>query len=395
MALIIRTMPVIYLDTSHLHLLAEARRTNQDRFSQFLAVWKERSCTLALTMTHIQEICRYQDQPGREERYHLLKDLLPIRCDLVLAEGVPVALRLLHNREIYAALMRKGMVSSQGEGLSRYTEGLPELLTEPAQIELYKQLETVDVYRNFIEAFYDLNKVSAEANSRKVGTNYERHRLSKIQNSKLKPEHIAEVLQKLEEGRTNIPQSLRNVAPQEIIDEQFDKLRDLIELFANRVREVGNINALAEFLEVDTENKTDFSKHTDVLNQEYVFKKVVQMFLDEVCDLQDEAVLETVTQRIVPEDCPGWWLKHAVLLQMRKATAVDEASNYSDLEHLSYLPYVDLFFADKRIAEFTRQVLASPQLPVLLRDVGKPVAIPKSIGALESILLSRLAVMPI
>ena len=35
-------MPVIYLDTSHLHLLAEVRRTNQDRFSQFIAVWNER-----------------------------------------------------------------------------------------------------------------------------------------------------------------------------------------------------------------------------------------------------------------------------------------------------------------------------------------------------------------
>ena len=381
-------MPVIYLDTSHLHLLAEVRRTNQDRFSQFIAVWKERHCTLALTMTHIQEICRYKAQVGREARYDLLKDLLPIRCDLVLAEDVPAALRLLHNREIYGALVRNGMVSSQGARLSRYTEGLPELLTEPTQVELFKQLETVDVYRNFIEAFYDMNRVSAEANSREVGTNYERHRLSKMETSKLEPEHIAEVLQKLEEGRTNIPQSLRDVAPQDIIDEQFDKLRDLIEQFANRVGEVGTVKALAEFLEVDTEDKTSFRKHTDVLNQEYVFKKVVQMFLDEVCNLHDEAVLETVLQRIVPEDCPGWWLKNAVLIQMRKATAVDEASNYYDLEHLSYLPYVDLFFTDKRIAEFTRQVLASPQLPVLLGDVKKPIAILKSIEALESILLS-------
>jgi hypothetical protein len=112
------------------------------------------------------------------------------------------------------------------------------------------------------------------------------------------------------------------------------------------------------------------------------------MFLDEVCNVQDEAVLETVLERMVPEDCPGWWLKHAVLIQMRKATAVDEASNFYDLEHLSYLPYVDLFFTDKRIAEFSRQVLASPQLPVLLRNVRKPIAIPKSIEALESILLS-------
>lgn len=93
------------------------------------------------------------------------------------------------------------------------------------------------------------------------------------------------------------------------------------------------------------------------------------------------------TELVRLEDCPGTWLRHAVELQIRKATAKDEPSNLFDLNHLGHLPYVDLLFTDKRIAEFARQVLSAPNLPASLRHVKKPLAIPNSIEALESALI--------
>jgi hypothetical protein len=94
------------------------------------------------------------------------------------------------------------------------------------------------------------------------------------------------------------------------------------------------------------------------------------------------------------EDCPGAWLKNAVEIQMRKAVAKDEPSNLFDLNHLSHLPYVDLFFGDKSIATFTSQVLTSPNLPVSLLNVKRPIAVPNSIEALESAIDSELGVKP-
>jgi hypothetical protein len=77
-------------------------------------------------------------------------------------------------------------------------------------------------------------------------------------------------------------------------------------------------------------------------------------------------------------------LSISVQLQIRKAIPIDDASNYYDLEHLSYLPYVDAMFTDKRIATLTRQVLDSNQLPSSLARIEPPIAIPNSVDSIES-----------
>ena len=72
---------------------------------------------------------------------------------------------------------------------------------------------------------------------------------------------------------------------------------------------------------------------------------------------------------------------------MRRAMPTDHASNYYDLEHLSYLPYVDKLFADKRVANCTAQVLDSRQVPSSVKSVAAPISIPNSVDALEAEIL--------
>ncbi|HEX8000852.1 MAG TPA: hypothetical protein VF528_20895 [Pyrinomonadaceae bacterium] len=381
---------IIYLDNSHLHLLSEVRRTDPARFSKFMKMWAANKCALALSQTHLQEISRYDDQSKREARYDLLGEMLPIHCDIILADEVPISFLSLTNREIFSALIRRNMVSVQDQALIRYSQGLLERFTSKAHITLLRQLDIFGVWRNLIEAFYEANKVSAAANSRPPKAKYERPRLSQIGDTKIIKDDVTALLKQLEEEQVDIAQweSLRDLVPPELMNEVFGGIRNMIEQFAGRVDEVGSSNALAEFLGVDSADRTNSRKPLDLLIQQHTFEVVLRQFLADVCGEQDETRVGEVVRQLKMEDCPGTWLKNAVQIQIRKAVTEDEASNYYDLEHLAYLPYTDLFFADKRIAEFARQVLNSNQSLLSLKGIREPISVPSSVDAIESAISS-------
>jgi hypothetical protein len=381
---------IIYLDNSHLHLLSEVRRANPARFAKFMKLWTANKCALALSHIHLHEISRYNNQTKREARYDLLEEMLPIHCDISLGDEIPVAFRLLTNREIFSVLIRRNIVFVQDQTLIRYAGGFPEQFTSKAQITLLTQLDIVGVWRNLIEAFYEANKVSAAANSRQPQTKYERHRLSQIGDTKIKKDDVTALLKQLEEDSEDIAQweCLRDLVPPELMDEEFRRIRNKVEQYVERVDEVGSSNALAEFLGVDPSDRTSFRKPLDLLIQQHTFESGVRQFLADVCGENDETKVGEVVRQLKMEDCPGTWLKNAVQLQIRKAVNEDEASNYYDLEHLAYLPYADLFFADKRITEFTRQVLNSNQSLPSLKGINEPIAVPNSVDAIESVISS-------
>ena len=71
-------MKLVYLDTSQIHLLPKERVQNKERFSNFLKMWKDNRCVLALSRIHLFEICRYDDPEMRQSRYRLFEDLIPL-----------------------------------------------------------------------------------------------------------------------------------------------------------------------------------------------------------------------------------------------------------------------------------------------------------------------------
>jgi hypothetical protein len=164
----------------------------------------------------------------------------------------------------------------------------------------------------------------------------------------------------------------------------FDDLKNTINDFVKRADEVGNSKALATFLGADSRDRSDLRKPIDYLVHQHTFRFSVRNFLLQVGGEIDEMTLDMISRKVKLEDCPGAWLKYAVQIQMRKATPVDHPSNYYDLEHLSYLPYVNTLFADKRVATFARQILGSDELPTALHTVRPPISIPNSIDSLES-----------
>jgi DNA-binding Lrp family transcriptional regulator len=372
-------MALIYLDTSNIDLLSKIRQQDRERFVAFQKKWKELNCTLAISGWHIFELRRYADSSAREGRYQLLEELCPIRCQSSLIDTI----------EIVRALRKH----SDELGLKDSTEEIVEAFSvhfnTAAEVAEMRQLEDGGLSLLF-EAFYDASKIGAAASSREQGTKYERHRVSQLGDAKPASEQRATFVE--EWDKQQLPSSeLENfykLFHPTALEELFNAFRDLGLRFLDRAEEVGSGNAFAEALGLDLSERSVSRSYTDQVAQQFAFRFSVREAAQSL-GLQDEALLNRASKLVKLEDCPGVWLRNAVELQIKKAVAKDSPSNLLDLNHLSHLPHVDLLFTDKRIAEFTRQVLVSSSLPASLQDVKQPLAVPNSIEALESAIASK------
>lgn len=372
----------IYLDNSHLHLLSELRRTNPTRFESFLKVWTAHDCVLALSQAHLSEINRYEDQPRREARYEFLATLLPIYSDLPIGDDAPHIFLSLTNREIFNALIKRGVISLKEPVQARFGRAFPNTLTSKTHIDLLRGLSTIPVYQDVLNAFYQATEVAASANSRPPNTKYEMRRLSEIPNTGLAADMLSEAMRGLDEMEIDGDglDAFTNLISKEQLEQVLGDLKAAMENFGQRTGEIGAANALAEYLGT---NSTD-RRSLDELIAQHTFEFIVRQFVVELCPDQNDDTITNLSAQVKLEDCPGTWLKNAVRLEMRKAMPVDRASNHYDLEHLSYLPYVDRFFADKRIAHCAAQVLNSIQVPNSVTGLHAPIAIPNYVDALES-----------
>src|SRR6266704_914909 len=101
-------MPLAYLDTSHLHLLATERSKKSPGFTEFVAAWRQGHWELALSHFHLIELARYGGAEGRAARYALLQDLAPVWLTLPVRVQVQGGTTLTC-REIRHALAAKGL----------------------------------------------------------------------------------------------------------------------------------------------------------------------------------------------------------------------------------------------------------------------------------------------
>jgi hypothetical protein len=377
-------MALIYPDTSNIDLLSKIRQQDRARFNAFLEKWKELNCTLAISGTHIFELRRYADSSAREARYQLFEELCPIRCQSSSIDTLEIVHALRNHRD---ELCLK-------DSTDEIIEAFSMRFNTPAEVSEMRQLEADELSLLF-EAFYDASKIGAAASSREEGTKYERRRVSQLGDAKPTSEQRAAFLEEWDEQQfpSSELENFHKLVPPEAMEGLLNAFRDLGLQFLDRAEEVGGTNAFAEALGLDLNERSVSRSYTDQATQQFAFRFSVREAAQSI-GIQDEVLLNLASKLVKLEDCPGVWLRNAVELQIKKAVAKDVPSNLFDLNHLTHLPYVDMLFTDKRIAEFTRQVLASPNLPTSLRDVKQPIAVPNNIEALESVIASKIVAKP-
>ncbi len=128
-------------------------------------------------------------------------------------------------------------------------------------------------------------------------------------------------------------------------------------------------------------------KYIEDLSRESLFRKYIRMALKQHTEIRNKQRVEELCNKIDIADCGGFWLSSFVKSQMLKAKDTD-ATNETDLHHLQYLPYVDMFFSDKRVREMTTQVLRFKTIPNSIKDLKPPISIPNKFESLEEKLFS-------
>jgi len=141
----------------------------------------------------------------------------------------------------------------------------------------------------------------------------------------------------------------------------------------------------AKFIGIDSSNLGTLRKTFESTLKDFLFKIQLQSTLKNSSFVTDKSVASNISKKISRSNCSGLWLRSEIETRLKLAQDF-KPNNEKDLDHIQYLPYVDLFVTDRRIVEMTTQVLRSPGLPESLKKVASPIKVPQSLEALEKAL---------
>jgi hypothetical protein len=365
-------MSLVYLDTSNLARLTKVKENDPERFEWFLTRWKRRNYVLALSDSHFFEILRHGDPKERNNRFRIIDRFLPARFENSLTE-----------KEVTLALYLKGVVTNISNPINFFSEKI----FSPEALFKYTSLDTPEV-RDIHDLIYESFEIIwASRNNPPTEKKPQKLRLSDIPDDAISTINLEEVRGwlklEIEKNIVNDTQRYSSI-PSEFIANGNNYSFTLIDTFFTRCKEIGLKSALAEFIEVDINDRKIQTSELSNLIKNFKFKKIVEHTIRDEFEIEGERDLKYFVSKINLRDCPGTWLKSQVERKLRRSRNL-KASNEKDIEHLGHLPYVDFFFADATIAEMCRQVAKTVNLPRKLRDT-LPISISDSIESIEKAL---------
>ena len=378
-------MRLVYFDTSHLSTIGRAAAVDEPRFADFLKVWRARDCGLAFSRAHLIELRQHADALVREQRYKLLELLVPIYSDITSSVSAPKPPVLLEHKEVARAIVNSRIdidVSPSREWLTVF----PAVFESKQQASLFRAFEQ-DMFGNIVDQVRQAVELDVEARSRPEGAAYERIRVSDLEDMPIPPDRIAEAQKLFEEILLDEKELLALFPGQEInqIREQMAPYLEMLRIMIERSGEVGIRNAYAEAVGVTLKGKRD-RRRLDHVTQTILHES----FVEDTCHalgIEDDASIARIKSVVPLTRCPGHWLAREVELQIRYAEHEQDPSNAFDLDHVKYFPYVDLFFTDKRIANYIRAALRTSTNSELT-SLASAISIPNELSALTAALVS-------
>jgi hypothetical protein len=376
-------VPLIFLDTPQIALLEEERRSDPVRYFSFCHAWKERGYTLVLTITQAGELCRYGNASRREGRYQVLADLAPIRTDWWTVQGGPAGPQTLIEREILRAVVDRGLIPATCtcvDRLRQWTEVLPAHLNAGDAGLLRVLMENQD-YRKLENQMYDAARFGAAAN--KLDGQRKKLRARDLPDAPVPPEKGLDCWAGFEKAISLLKEQSRIGKLPPVSEDLLKLVRDFFEEFLGRAQGAGPRATLQEYLHVSGATKPDQLKLTthELVNRS-VFEHLVRVVARELLGASDSEQ-GRLARTLHLADCPGSWLDRRLRLCVQRGSSEPAPSHHHDAQRLAYLPYVDLLFTDAEMVEFVRQVRSDEAAPERIRALQPPVAIPRSLEALE------------
>jgi len=342
-------------------------------FADFRARWQKAKCALVVTQIHLMEMRRNRDPEIRRRRIDLFRQLAPIVSDLPNDPSVVDEPTLFVHRELLIALRNAQLLAGNGanvdEVLNRWCSIFRGVFNTPDQLAAFYVLEAqwFDTYLMWIESAMS---TAALARTRPNESVYARTRLEDLPEERPSTEQL-EVMRRTTRDALadeNLWERLRGP----LSPDQLDALKQIVSEYSEQIiDEIGRAGpkgALSNFLGIELTD-TGERQYTDVLIQKYCFQESIKELLTKYVKSDVETV-ERLVQDIELATCPGTWIRCAIEIEMRRGKAAAEPGDEWDLEHIAYLPYVDLLTADRRTAAFSEQVLKRPGVPPNIGSVA-------------------------
>jgi hypothetical protein len=295
-------------------------------------------------------------------------------------------------REILVAIVQKQALPDLDNRTS--SQFLPDASAFP---HWWREVGSVNTIRSYDGPLFDgfVRKVRLSVErlmdklTRPSGTAYKRLRLGDLSDDVPAPSRVAKLSKTSASQSESLDQvrgALATLAPgaqRDLLMNAVDGLR----LFGKRAAARGVRRTWAELMGVAGDPSSDL-RFLDDIAWEWVFRHTGAIMLIDVMGL-DAADAITFARRIPIESCPGSWLSRQVELEIRKRESQPDASSAYDLDHLVYFPYVDFYYADKRIVDHTRIVLARGGTPAELAGRSAPTFVGRSVAKLATSLTTR------
>lgn len=324
---------LIYLDTSQINALADIRLRAPAVFRRFASAWHDAGLVMALSNVHVVEILQSRHADARTARIDLVKDLAPVQTDL----GMEAPFATLLGREVTAWAVRH--VGDDGSGLAALNIGLPRRLEDVSPLGAVLTIDDA-----VITALSAAVASSAKAASRPAGKPHVRRRLHDLSDNGRMPT-AEDVLTRFDEG---FPLLTADIA--DGVAAERARLKQLL-------GESSMLSPREAFSRhVGASTNSDGRKFTDELIAVHAARTVLRDALARFLTSTPDVAWEDLLGRLELRDLPGTWLRHRTELRVRQAEPADAPSNHHDLDHVAYAPYVAVFFADKRMHEYLRQV---------------------------------------
>lgn len=366
-------MKLIYLDTSNFSLLSKTKVSEPQKYNDFVEKWKNNHYTLAFTIAHLDELLRLEFENERIIRFEVLEDLLPFKFE-----------NNLMNKEILSAFIEKNVVEASFSGIEVFPRMFSQNINNAQDLVLLKSFN-MDIYREVINLMYIATETSWEANTQPTREkNAKLPRLSDLPTDSMTSEMKQSLEDILENMKNELPEKFQDI-PKEFLDYGQAFVSDMMKTFVEKSDESGFREAFSEFVGAEANTTKSLKNPLKVVMENFQFSLFVNDFIKRIMGIEDAETIQRLNSLMNLIDCPGLWLGEQVKQQIVLAKD-SKASNEKDIQHISHLPYVNVFITDKRIVESTKQVLRKQNLIESLRHLALPINVSNNLESLENAL---------
>ncbi len=329
---------LIYLDTSHLHMLERLRSFDPGHFTCFIEQWIAMEYVVALSLNHVQELAQLADETSRQRRLDVIRQF-PSEHIRFSNRGSVELLDVELVVEIHALLSgrRKPIEDIQRMVFAQTFDEFTTIVKENVEASH----RGFAARKTLVAGFNELAKVGRDIEELRVANNLPRVDLTD-------PNIDWEQMSRLIES--TLPKNVEDTPSGHILIGFIRQMNDLVKNHKN-IRK-----AFEELYGLKGMEVTPTLRPTDLIVANVFFSSAREK-VKQIAEARDIPLpfLMALLPKLNPYKMPGYSLGIAINRARQLSGNRAETGDQVDDCHIAFAPYVDALFVDRRTFAFLNQ----------------------------------------